>query len=350
MSAGLDLAMVSRWPTSAMAGAALGFVLLFVAATGVVSVAFPLATYTLSLAIFGLAHVLSELRYVDLRYGHRIGLHLRWTLGILLTGVVGLRLGLLMGHIPGPVARTAEVALVLLLSMSVLPLLARKSMIAATVGLAISAALLFGLLSSPIHTLLILAILHNLTPLGFLADAVPRQHRRPIMVAALTVFVFIPLFIATGIPFSWLHGLGLATPEASILPAGPLASHFGAYLHPSFHDRLWALHAFSAVVFAQCMHYAVVIHVLPRLLPRESEAGDSKAHGGLIPWPKARVFTALIIVASAALFLLFLWSFRDARAIYGVAAAVHAWIEIPILMLAILAGFGLDNALNGSSR
>jgi hypothetical protein len=339
MSAGLDLAIVSRWPTSALSAAVLGTVLLFVAATGVVSVAFPLATYTLSLAMFGLAHVLSELRYVDVRYGHRIGVHLRWTLGILLTGVVGLRLGLLMGHIPGPVARTAEVALVLLLSVSVLPHLARKSMLAATVGLTISAALLFGLLTSPIHTLLILAILHNLTPLGFLADAVPQEHRRGVMVAALTVFVFIPLFIATGMPFGWLHGVGLATPEASILPAGPLASHFGAYLHPVFHERPWALHAFSAVVFAQCMHYAVVIHVLPRLLP-----GAGEPQRGLVPWPKTRMFTALVVTASAVLFVFFVWSFRDARAVYGIAAAVHAWVEIPILMLAILAGFGLDHA------
>ena len=322
-------------------GLLVGAALLFILATATVSVAFPLATYTLSLALFGLAHVLSELRFVDLRYGRRIGVHLRITIGLLLVGVVGLRIAQIGGWIPVSIARTAEVALVLLLSVSVIPHLARRSLVAGGVGLLVSALLLVGLLISPIHTLLLLAILHNLTPLGFLADVLPRERRLPLMLAAIAIFVAIPLFIATGTPFSWIRSLGWAMPEASILPAGPLSDHIGAYLHSSFHYEAWALHAFSAVVFAQCMHYAVVIHVLPRLLPEDAEQS-----GGLIPWPKQPVFVAIIVILSALLFAYFVWSFHDARAVYGVAAAVHAWIEVPILMLALLAAFGMAHSLS----
>src|ERR1700733_11190144 len=45
----------------------------FVAVAFVVTVALPLATYTTALALFGVAHVLSELSYVDRRFGARLG-------------------------------------------------------------------------------------------------------------------------------------------------------------------------------------------------------------------------------------------------------------------------------------
>jgi hypothetical protein len=45
----------------------------------------------------------------------------------------------------------------------------------------------------------------------------------------------------------------------------------------------------------------------------------------------------VVALAGAAIgsLLLFAWSFRDARAAYGVLAAVHAWVEVPILLLAL---------------
>src|SRR5437660_10670865 len=44
----------------------------FLAVTFTSAVALPLATYTTALAVFGLAHVGSELRYVDYRFGSRL--------------------------------------------------------------------------------------------------------------------------------------------------------------------------------------------------------------------------------------------------------------------------------------
>lgn len=316
-----------RWETLAIVA------IPFVLATMLVSVSFPLATYTLSLAMFGLAHVLSELRYIDLKYGRRIGQHLRWTIGALLVSVVSLRVAQLMGWMSADVGRPLEVGIVLLLSLSVMPKLMKHGIFAVAVGMSVSGLLIAGLAMSPIHTLLILAILHNLTPLAFLADALPSKERTPVLTVGVLIFIAMPLFIATGTPFRWMAQLGVVSPEASILPVGPLAAHIGAYIHPAFHDARWALYAFSGVVFIQCMHYAVVIHILPRLLER-----DAHAHQGLFRWPDERRFTMLMVVASVLLFGLFVWSFGTARSVYGIAAAVHAWVEIPILMLALFAG------------
>ncbi len=308
----------------------------FVVATMLVSVSFPLATYTLSLAVFGLAHVMSELRYIDLKYGRRIGHHLRWAIGALLVSVVSLRVLQLLGWMSADVGRPLEVGIVVVLSLSVMPKLMRHGIFAASVGITVSGLLIAGLVLSPIHTLLILAILHNLTPLAFLADALPREQRTPVLGMGALIFIAVPIFIATGIPFRWMMQFGIASPEASILPVGPLAAHIGAYIHPVFHEARWALYAFSAVVFTQCMHYAVVIHILPRLLER-----DAHTHRGLFSWPDERRFVFLMIVASSILFGFFVWSFGTARAVYGIAAAVHAWVEVPILMLALFAGLSM---------
>src|SRR5262245_51166285 len=54
-------------PAVATTAIAAGLLIIFVA-----TVAFPLATYTTALALFGLAHVGSELRYVDHRFSARL--------------------------------------------------------------------------------------------------------------------------------------------------------------------------------------------------------------------------------------------------------------------------------------
>ncbi len=42
-------------------------------------------------------------------------------------------------------------------------------------------------------------------------------------------------------------------------------------------------------------------------------------------------------MAAAALAPAFLVAFHDARAVYGLAAAVHAWLEVPALLVALAA-------------
>lgn len=304
------------------------------AAIAITSVAWPLATYTVSLAVFGLAHVLTEIRFVDEHYGQGLGRTLRRVLAVLLSGVAGIRLLQYLGHLPTDIGRVVEVALVLLLTLSVVPGLRHARLGTRAVVAGVVLLLVAGFALSPVHTLLFLAVTHNLTPLGFLADRLPPAHWKWAMALALALFLGVPLFIASGIPWAWLAPMGLSSADFTPFPAGPLAQHLGAYLHSSFHARPWAVHAFSAVVFAQCMHYAVVIHVLPRL----PSGGTAVAEpSGTVPWPSHRVFTAVLVALSALLVWYFYRDFKAARALYGVVAAVHAWVEIPILLLALMA-------------
>jgi signal recognition particle GTPase len=59
----------------------------------------------------------------------------------------------------------------------------------------------------------------------------------------------------------------------------------------------------------------------------------------LVPWPGWRVFGAGVAFVAVIAFGLYSVSYSDARASYGVAAAIHAWLELPVLLLALGQGF-----------
>lgn len=54
----------------------------------ILSTTLPLLTYSCTLALFGAAHVFSELRYIDQRFGERIKRSFAMILGILLLGIL----------------------------------------------------------------------------------------------------------------------------------------------------------------------------------------------------------------------------------------------------------------------
>jgi hypothetical protein len=293
----------------------------------VAAVAWPLATYTLSLAAFGAAHVLVELRYVDLRFGRRLGSRLRRGLALLLAALVVERVARCSGVLAPGHADLIELGLGLALVLSVAPALARRGGMPIAAAVVTAAGLLLGLCISPMHTMLAVAIIHNATPLGFLVEATSGCMRGRAVVAGVLVFAAIPLLIATGAPWALASTLGIGGPEAAVLPAGPLEHHMRAYLPRQALPSTWALHAFAAFTFMQCAHYVVVIAVLPRLLV----PGDR----GVVPWPAWPRFGALVGLAAALTLIAFARDFAGARAWYGVAAAVHAWIELPLLLLAM---------------
>jgi len=285
---------------------------LLVLLTAMACIAAPLLTYSLSLAALGLPHVLVELRYVQRRFGQRVMRRTAVAMAALLLGVVGLRVARNLGW---TVPTSWELLLVVALVAVVLPALGWRWR---GFGVVLVVTGLLGALVSPLHSLLLLAVLHNLTPVGFLAEVLSGQRRRNAMALGTLLFVGIPLLIATGLPFDLLSLWSWTAPDLSFLPTGPLSSQLGAYLPPEWQDRPWATHAFSGVVFAQCMHYAAVLHVLPRL-----------QHG--VHTPR---FGFGVVLLTAGLFLLFVGNFADGRRWYGVLAAVHAWVELPILLLA----------------
>lgn len=315
---GIAAARLPLFGAAAMAaGAALG------GAAFVGAVALPLATYTTALALFGFAHVASELRYVDHRFGARLGGGLVGRLAAILAAAVAARLAGMLGWMPAELAVGLELALgALLLAVTLRHMRRRRAP-----GAACAAILVAGALLAPFETLLFLAIAHNLTPLAFLAEALRGAARRRALAVAGVGFVGLPLLIATGLPFAWLASLGLVAPDAALFAAGDLARNMGAYVPAQALYSDWALHAFSASVFAQCLHYVAVIGVLPRLI-------DARAQP-VFAWPAPRRFAGWLVVGGAALALGFALDYGMQRQVYALAALVHAWLELPILALAL---------------
>lgn len=291
----------------------------------------PLATYAVTLAAFGGAHVLTELRYVDRRFGARLA-------GPLWAGIAGLLAVVVFGRIapwldllPRRATVDLELWMIAALALVVIPWTARRAGLATPAALAVAGVVLVGLSASPAHTLLAFAVLHNLTPVGFLADALDGPARRGALAWSAVAFAGLPLLLATGLPATAAAAVGLWAPDASPLPTGPLGGHLGAYLPRAWHDAPWAAWAFSGVVFAQCMHYVVVIGVLPQLDAADTSPGRWIGRVPVVP------FTIATVALCAALFAGHTVDFHGARGVYGVIAAVHAWIEVPVLLVALSA-------------
>ncbi len=291
--------------------------------------AFPLATYAASLATFGLIHVSSEFRYVDRRFGRRLARQAAVAIGALLVGVVVVRTLRVTDAVPTRILNPLELGVVVALALSVIPALARAGRGRLTIGLTVVAALVAGIAISPIYTIVVFAILHNATPLGFFAEAARDGQRRKVIAVGVVYYFAIPAFIATGLPGEALARLGIGNPEAALFPVGPLVNHLGAYLPPSAAGTSWATAAFSACVFAQLMHYWATIVIMPRLAGAKAPT--------LLPWPSGPLFLACVLIPAAVLLAVFVQSFAFARGIYSVAAGVHAWVEVPLLLFAMTA-------------
>ena len=267
-------------------------------------------------------HVLAELRFVARRFGPRLASDLQRALVGLVVLVAVERLARRLDILPSFHADVIELLVGVALVVVVVPTLARAGRVHVAFGVAVGLALAMGIAIAPVHALVVLAVVHNLTPVGFIADATRGPARRRALAIAAVVFGVVPLVIASGLPFVALHRLGVAAPEAAVLPAGPLAAHLRAYLPVELLDAPWAMHAFAACVFLQCAHYLAVIDVLPRTLP--AAPGTTRS----------RVVPLVVGALAVATFIAFVVDFADARSSYGVIAAVHAWIEVPLLLLA----------------
>jgi hypothetical protein len=191
----------------------------------------------------------------------------------------------------------------------------------------VASGLVIGAVVAPTTTIVTLAVLHNLTPLGFFADALDRRDLGLAAVALLGV----PLVIATGLPAWMLTDASAAGAAFDPLQVGPLADHLGVYVPNALHGRPFTEHLFRAAVYGQWAHYVAVIGVLPALT---SPADRASAR---VPWPPVGLFAAAVVALAVPLFAAFTIAFADARAAYGLLAAVHAWIEVPVL-LGVLGG------------
>lgn len=305
------------------------FALSGVLLTAALAVAAPLWTYALTLALFGLPHVAAELRYVDTRFGARIDRGLAHALWAGLLAIVLLRVATLAG-LGAPSQRAAlELSLGAALVLCVAPRLLRRGLVYAALGAALIALALWAASVRPLDAIVWFAVLHNLTPVAFLAERLRGETRRRALHWCLFAFGVMPALIASGAAGHVLAALGAST-AASVPPGiGGPEQHLGAFVPSALRDGALALDLFRAAAFLQCLHYAVVLHVLPRL-----GAGDA-APAAPFCWPRGRWVPDLVTAGYLGLAVAFGLAFVDARLVYGTFAAVHAWIEVPVLALAL---------------
>lgn len=287
----------------------------------------PIAAFVLMISAFGLPHVLYELRYVDERFSARMSARPLAAIGALVALIAAARIANGMHFLMGDVFLWIELGLGAALALTATALMRHNKPLGAVIGTAFA----LGAIFAPVPTFLVWAWLHNLTPLGFVAEITEGEERRRWLMLLTIPFFVLPALVATGV-FHDLANLLLQVAElrwTSMFGAGdkPLLS----FLPPESLD----LNLFSAAVVAQSMHYVAVIVLLPQLL----RAKQGPAAQTIVPWPTWPVFAAGVAAIAAVAFGVYAVSYTDARAAYGVAAAIHAWIELPILLLAIGQGF-----------
>ncbi|MFN3890209.1 MAG: hypothetical protein ACK4MV_07410 [Beijerinckiaceae bacterium] len=298
--------------------------LVWLAPLAALCVCLPLATWAVAIALFGLPHVLMEMRYVAHRFGVRLR-SLAWLLGPPLLLAIAARAATALQLISPE--RSGAVELVSGASLALVAVCAMKRRRAT--GALLAAAIVAGAYVSAPATLLILALLHNFTPVALLADAAPTGRKAATAFRAAAIFLLPPLVLLTGLPFALLDTAGWTAPHWSPLPAGQLDTAIAAYVPPIFAQRSWALDAFSAAVMAQCLHYYATIRVLPAMTP---------------PHPRDRFAVIAFAFTSAILTGAFVMDYATAKTVYGIAALAHAWIEIPVLLLALDAAYDANTS------
>jgi hypothetical protein len=281
---------------------------------GIVALWQPIILYLIALSVFGLPHVLWEMAWVRRVWGASLP---RMTCLYLLAALLlqaCARFALWFDRIDAPTAAacdTATLALALLATLTLRHHVApQRRRLFIVIALLIPAALI-AVADTP-HVLMLLftlAIAHNFTPIAL----VPRDARigrwpaRTVMIAVFTapLLLFAALW-ALALPFS--------------LPGSLRPAEFG--WAQSISPRLAAA-LLPALVWAQCLHYLAVIYLMPRSI--------GQAWKGLPLRPVA-------LAASGLLLVYFTADFKAARGLYAVAAGVHAWLEWPLILLA-LSGF-----------
>lgn len=277
------------------------------------AIVFPFTTYTTTLATFGIAHVAIELRYIDRRFHQNLGTKIELRLVQLVLAIAFLRCCSIFGLIGFELAYLLElfcgVGLVLLATHH----LFQHNWRLGIFGFAVSCLLGIGIIKDPIATLIILAILHNLTPIGFILERQSSKYVRTLLICGF-VFGLMPLLII----------LFRSLPIAN-LPLETNSNYLSAFVAPAWQKLSIAYPLFCAATFLQCMHYAAVIGLFSQWTFPHSKT--------LLPWLSSKYFYCLLGGVSLSFLIAFQHSFVITRAFYSIVAAIHAWLEIPLLLL-----------------
>lgn len=278
----------------------------------------PLPLYLVALALFGLPHVIWEMGFLRSRYVGRWP----WAWWLALWAVL-----LAQAFVRGAVWVDAYSAtlgqIVDLLTLLVLGLIVAAAPAGAgwRVRLAgLTVALVVWLLlerGDVLQALLVLAILHNFTPLAMVWDMrreMPQSAAVRTLAWAVSGLFALPLLVA----FSGWSGALASTVLAMQMPL--LEAQW-----PAQWGGVQRSAVLSAIVLAQCLHYYCVIVLLPRA--EQQRSGQPVLPRG-VQW--ATWAAAALIVGYYAV------DHGGARQLYAVAAGIHAWLEWPVLLMAWL--------------
>ena len=281
------------------------------AVLGIVALWQPVALYLMALAVFGLPHVLWEMAWVRRVWGASLPRAVWICLLLALVLQASARIALWRGRIDGSTAAACDAATLALALVATLLLLRRvlqqRRFLLITLGGLIPLALLV-VADTPyvLSLLVILAIAHNFTPVGLMPQGARIGHW-----PARTVMLV--LFAAPLLLFAVLWGISMPLTELSALRPAELGWAQG------FSPRLAAA-LLPALVWAQCLHYLSVLYLMPRAIGRDWQ--------GLPLRPLALAVSGLLLAY-------FIVDFSAARGLYAVAAGVHAWLEWPLILLAV---------------
>lgn len=277
----------------------------------------PAATTVFGLALFGILHNVTELRYVLGRFGAVLSGPFLWLLLALTSGIVLCRLAP-----PGELTRAGEILLAyVLLAVACGYGLRERPMACAAGWLVLLAAAICSLLNPDYH-FVVLTHLHNLVPLLFLWEW-SRQlghGRRLFRVLQCGWVLAIPALLLVGA----LDGLAASgTSWTDDLAA--------AYTPPAWLDSAVALRFLTLFAFLQTMHYVVWVWFLPRYAPEATAAFDQRlpALRGWRTW-------ALGLAGTAALAALFASDYASGKQLYAAVATYHAYLEFPVLLILVL--------------
>lgn len=294
-----------------------------------------------AIAVFGVAHLGLESRYVIGRFSTGVPWQAFGWLLVPLTVIAAVRLAQL-----GPKGTRIEATIAIALVVGAWAWAARGRWAACAVGLLAVGGLAVPALRHPEWYAVVVAHLHNLTPVAFLwewsRDRGTRTGRAVFRAAQLGWAVVIPAVVLLGTfdrgGWGW-----------SVWAADRSASQVAAVYSPTGWGGDWPLRFLIVFCFGQLMHYVIWCGFLPAV------AGDDHARATTVGpfgrWFRPRVFLPIVGAAAVALGLLQLVSGPEGRRIYASVASYHAYLEYPLLalMVASLAGIGLARTIQRSS-
>jgi hypothetical protein len=289
--------------------------------TGLIAAAvwMPVPLYLFSLALFGLPHIIWELAFLRSRYGARWTARWWGLLWFALLLQAAVRTAVWSKAYPAELAAIADVLTLLIVAL-IVTLAPRGTPWRTRLAGAILAGATWYLLEQGevISVLLILALLHNFTPLALAWD-LARDHppARP-LAWGITMLFAIPLLLpVAGLMTDWpLHAVAFLSEQSEVLDR-QLPASWSTGLRPAL---------LSSMVLAQCLHYYCVIVLLPQAEHRRTQRQP------LGSWPRYLAWGAALLLT-----FYFAIDYSSARGLYAVAAGAHAWLEWPVLIMALTA-------------